>query len=85
MKAMDDERYRIPLSDNSYAINISKWSRENEPKDPPKYKVGDMVKFVLDTEVEVLQVYEDCDGTPLYELEMVGLGWSEENIKEVSK
>jgi hypothetical protein len=82
-KTLDDEQYRIPLPNGKYAINLSKWRRENEPQ-TPKYKVGDMVKFVLNEEVEVLKVYQDCDGTPLYELDMVGNGWSECNIQEAS-
>ena len=73
MREMTDERYRIP---GTNAINFSKWSRENDPKPPPSFKVGDVVRFAVETEVMV--VYSDCDGTALYTLDMVGNGWSED-------
>lgn len=61
---MTDERYRIP---GLNAFSMSAWSRENEPKEPPRYKVGDVV--VLTVTTEVTRVFEDCDGTPLYSFE----------------
>jgi hypothetical protein len=70
---MDDERYRIP---GTNMFNLSKWSRENVPKSPPRYKVGDVVVHVTDD--EVLRVFEDCDGTPLYELARGGSGISDD-------
>lgn len=76
---INDERYRI-LGTN--AINFSKWSRENFPKSP-QYKVGDKVTFTIQT--EVLKVYNDCDGTPLYELEWIGNGWSESHIQPIKE
>jgi hypothetical protein len=72
-----DNAYLIPGTTNCY--NWSKYSRENIPKPPPNFKVGDKVIFTIET--EICKVYEDCDGTPLYELEYVGHGWSEDNIK----
>jgi hypothetical protein len=45
-------------------FNLSAWSRENEPKGPPRFKVGDRVMFTVPLYVEI--VGEDCDGTPLF-------------------
>lgn len=59
-------------------FNLSKWSRENEPKPPPSYAVGDYVRLTVVTRVE--KVYQDCDGTPLYALEIGGAGWSDSNL-----
>ena len=60
-------------------FNFSKYSRENIPKPKPKYKVGDTV--ILKTEREIVRVGHDCDGTPLYELDNIGFGWSERDFK----
>jgi len=79
---LDDQRYRIPLQGGGYALNLSKWSRENEPKPPHKYKVGDTL--ALTTEVEVKSLHFDCDGTPLYELYNLGNGFSEESLVPIS-
>ena len=57
-------------------LNWSHYSRDNIPKPPAKYKVGDTVRFAVDT--EILSIGKDCDGTVLYELDMLGHGWSEE-------
>jgi len=74
MKRMDfnDPRYLIP---GTNIFLLSKWSRENEPKNPPKYKVGDRVIVTIETDVVALE--EDCDGTPLYELRNLGHGFGE--------
>lgn len=82
MRDIDDERYRIPLPNGGYAINLSKWSRENVPKPPPKYKVGDVVIYT--TETEIVQVYSDCDGTPLYQVAANGYGVGEHSLKVVT-
>jgi len=78
MEAITDERYRI-LGTN--AFNFSKWSRENEPKPPPKHKVGDVVRIT--SIQEIISIGKDCDGTVLYGLTNLGFGWAEESIVEV--
>jgi hypothetical protein len=60
------------------AYNFSKWKRENVPAPPARFKVGDKVVFTVET--QVVKVYQDCDGTPLYALESVGNGWTEEGL-----
>jgi len=75
MKSWNDERYRIP---GTNCFSLSKWSRENEPKLPPNYKVGDEV--ILTSETTIVQVYEDCDGTPLYQVDCNGYGISEQQL-----
>lgn len=47
-------------------FNFSKWSRENIPKPPPKFKLGDAVRLTMTLYVAV--VGQDCDGTSLYGL-----------------
>jgi len=66
---MTHERYRIP---GLNAFSMSAWSRENEPKEPPRFKVGDVVAITVIA--EVTKVYADCDGTPLYTIDGVGNG-----------
>jgi hypothetical protein len=56
---------------------LSKWLRENEPQ-IPKYKIGDMVELTI--EGEITAVYQDCDGTPLYEIDGNIRGYSELSI-----
>jgi hypothetical protein len=82
MKALDSPEYRIPLQDGNYALNMSKWSRENVPKSPPKFKVGDEVVYTVKT--EILRVYADCDGTTLYQIDENGYGISEISLSEVN-
>jgi hypothetical protein len=60
-------------------LNWTKYSRENIPKPLPKYKVGDEV--ILTTRREIMSVGKDCDGTPLYELDNIGFGWSEKELR----
>jgi hypothetical protein len=79
MADINDKRYRVP---GTSAINWSKYSRENIAKDPPKYKVGDMV--ILTHEVEILKVYQDCDGTPLYQVDSNGYGISDNQLSPVA-
>jgi len=43
-------------------LSLSRWSRENVPKDPPRFRVGDRVLVPA----YVHRVYEDCDGTALF-------------------
>jgi len=69
---MGKKQNRIPGTD---MFSLSRWLRENEPKLPSTWKVGDHVVLVIP--VEITDVYEDCDGTPLYRLSMCGDGWSE--------
>ena len=80
-------KYRLPyyhcsLNKCAYTeggfLNWSKYSRENIPKKPPKFKVGDTV--VLTTEREITQVGQDCDGTVLYGLDNIGFGWNERQL-----
>jgi hypothetical protein len=71
-----DERYRIPGTD---AFSYSKWARENVDRDPPKFKVGDVVVITLVK--EITKVGNDCDGTVLYGLEDLGFGYSEDNLR----
>lgn len=71
---MTDERYRIP---GLNAFSMSAWSRDNEPKEPPRFKVGDIVAITIIT--EVTKVFNDCDGTPLYSLDGIGHGYSDHN------
>jgi hypothetical protein len=61
---------------------LSKWIRENTPTKQHKYKVGDIVSITV--ECEVLKLAYDCDGTPLYTLESVGGGWSENALKVIT-
>lgn len=68
---MSEEAPKKPLNHPDYEIapgvyNLSAWSRENEPKGPPRFKVGDRVRFT-DT-LYVHRVGQDCDGTPLFAL-----------------
>lgn len=60
-------------------FNFAKWSRENIPKPPHKFKVGDVVVITITT--EVVATGFDCDGTPLYNLGMLGFGWSEDGMR----
>jgi len=80
MKEFISEEYRIP---GTNAYNWSKYSRENIPKPKPLFKVGDMV--ILTTEVEIISIGKDCDSTVLYELDGMGFGWSEEQIRNLVK
>jgi len=75
-KPLSHEDYRIP---GTNMFSFSQWSRENIPKPPPKFKVGDVV--VLTTKREITHVGEDCDGTILYTLDGLGPGWSEESLE----
>lgn len=74
-KSFDHEDYRIP---GTNGFNLSKWSRENVSKPPPRYKVGDYVVIVVS--YEITQVYEDCDGTPIYELDSRYGGYSDDGL-----
>ncbi len=69
---MTHERYRIP---GMNAFSMSAWSRENEPKDTPRFKVGDVVVVTVVT--EVTRVYKDCDDTPLYGFDDIGNGYAD--------
>ena len=60
-------------------FNWSKYSRENIPKPPPKFKVGDSVRVTFDA--EIISVGSDCDGTPLYELDHGGFGWNDDQME----
>jgi hypothetical protein len=77
MKKMPDDNPiydnpKLPLFDKRYQIapgtySLSAWSRENEPKEPPRFRVGG---WVLSVQIsEITAVYQDCDGTPLYALD----------------
>ena len=77
-KLLDHEDYRIPGTND---FNFSKWSRENDLKDPPKLKVGDKVIFTLET--EIIAIGQDCDGTVLYSADMIGDGWGEEEFRKI--
>jgi hypothetical protein len=72
-KPFDHPDYKI----GENAFNWSKWSRENIPKPPHKYKVGDFVTVTLT--VEVLSLHYDVDGTPLYKLDTLGAGWNDDD------
>jgi len=74
-KPFNHPDYRIP---GTNAFSLSKWSRENDPKPPARYKVGDPVVLVISG--EVTRVYEDCDGTPLYEINGKYIGHSDTRI-----
>jgi hypothetical protein len=74
-KSLYHEDYRMP---GTNAFNLSKWSRENEPKAPPRYKVGDYVVLVVSC--EITRVYQDCDGTPLYTLDGDDHGHSDDSL-----
>lgn len=63
-KPMDHPDYRIP---GTNAFNLSKWSRENEPKPPHTRQVGDVV--VLTVVGEITGLTFDCDGTALYSVD----------------
>lgn len=69
----DDERYRIP---GTTILNFTAWSRENEPKDPPKFWLGHRVRFIPDdgdvVEGVIEACYPDCDWTPLYDVKIEG-------------
>lgn len=78
-KPLDHPDYRVP---GTNLINASKWSRENIPKPPPAFKVGDRVL----AEVTVHKVYEDCDGTPLFAIGgssgiVLLHGWPNESLR----
>ena len=68
-KPMTHEDYQIP---GTNMFNFSKWSRENIPKPPHKYKVGDCVTVTLT--VEIFELHHDCDGTALYKVDQLGYG-----------
>ena len=68
----------VPYPDKPFFV-FSHYSRENVPKKPPKYKVGDVV--ILKTEREITSVGQDCDGTMLYGLDNIGFGWSERDLR----
>ena len=79
-KPMDHEDYRIP---GTNMFNLSKWIRENDPPQPGKYKIGDHVSLVLSC--VITRVFQDCDGTTLYSLEMTDIdqqfhGYSDDNL-----
>lgn len=59
MKPLDHPDYLI---EGTSILNFSKWSRENIPKSPPAFAVGDRVLVPA----VVRKVYQDCDGTPLF-------------------
>jgi hypothetical protein len=73
----DNERYKIGKN----AFNFTQYSRKNIPKDPPKLKIGDKVLFTIET--EIISIGKDCDGTVLYEADMIGDGWGEESFKKI--
>lgn len=79
-RSPDDPRYRIP---GTNFINLSHWSRENEPKSQPKYKVGDVVVVTLTC--EITSVGNDCDGTVLYGLDSVGFGYNEDCLRPATE
>ena len=62
-------------------FNWSRWSRENIPKPAPMLRVGDKVRFTLET--EITKVGQDCDGTTLYAADMIGFGWNEETFQKI--
>lgn len=77
MSDISDPRYRIPGIPNS--VNFAQWTRENEPAEPPKHAIGDVVVFTFVTTVSAIN--QDCDGTPLYKLGVIGGGWSSDNVR----
>ena len=70
-KRLFSEDYRI---DGTNMFNLSKWSRENIPKPPHKYKVGDIVTVTVTA--EITELHHDCDGTALYKLDGHGTGYT---------
>lgn len=76
MSNIFDDKYRIP---GTNMFNFSAWSRDNEPKEPPRYKVGDVVVITLTREITA--VGNDCDGTVLYGLDGMGFGWNEDIMR----
>jgi hypothetical protein len=74
-RAFTDEHDRIP---GTNAFNFSKWVRENDPPGPGKYTVGSQVILVV--AAEVVRVFQDCDGTTLYELSPGGSGWGDDSL-----
>lgn len=79
MKPLDHPDYLIP---GTNILNFSRWSRENEPKDPSPFKIGDEV-YVLCC-AEVVRIYEDCDGTPLHALDNGQKGYSAASLSATS-
>ena len=73
------ERYTIP---GTNIVNWSAYSRENIPKDPPRFQVDDKVVFTCETEITV--VGQDCDGTVLLSADMIGHGWGQECFRKVT-
>ena len=76
--ALDEEtikKYTIP---GTNIFNWSKYSRENIPQDPPRFREGDKVIFTVET--IITKVGSDCDGTVLYSAEMIGSAWGEEHF-----
>jgi len=58
--SIDDPKYKIAPG----ITNFTAWSRDNIPKGPPRFKVGDRVRFL--ESLWILYVGEDCDGEPLF-------------------
>jgi hypothetical protein len=71
MKDLNHPDYVIATDEGQPTLlNFSKWSRENVPKEPPRFKIGDEVVVRL----QVCKVTKDCDGTPLFVLCGTGEG-----------
>lgn len=77
----NDQNLKLPIEDERYrvaglnAFSFSKWSKDNLPKQPARFKVGDVVAVTIIT--EITKVYEDCDGTPLYAFDKF-TGWPDD-------
>jgi hypothetical protein len=70
------ETYRIP---GTNIIRWSKYLRENESHEPPRFKLGDVVAYLVIG--EITRVYEDCDGTPLIEIDNQYSGINQDNVR----
>jgi hypothetical protein len=70
------EDYRIPETN---MINWSRYLRENTVYPPPSHKIGDVV--VLTVIGEVTEVYKDCDGSTLYEIDGTIRGYPESSVR----
>ena len=74
----EPEDYMIP---GTNIVNFTAYSRENIPKEPPRFQVGDKVVFSCETEITC--VGQDCDGTVLLSADMIGHGWGQVHFKKV--
>ncbi|HEY0545300.1 MAG TPA: hypothetical protein VGC91_08000 [Pyrinomonadaceae bacterium] len=75
-KSLEHPDYNVP---GTNVKNFSKWSKENIPKPPPKFKIGDRVIYSIAT--EIIEVYQDCDGSTLYSTIDHGNGYSENSFE----